>query len=630
MKRLVLPLCGLLAALPALAADRAEPSDSAAFRFLEAKVLLGEGRYAEALEGLEAAVDRAPEDPYLRLELGTLAARIGRVDQAARQADEAVRLAPRDPDVLYGVGEIYQGLANLEPGFAERARTAFRGMLEADPDDPRALLALGRLTQQQGDLQGAEEYYRRLASRRPGQRTSTFLLQVLMQQGDSEGAMAVLREALAAEPGALEMRFTLADLLSEAGRPQEALEVLSAVPEAQRNEPELVRREAAVLLQLGRPGDARVRLEGAVAGNPEAVRLHLFLALLLADEGEPERAREILAAQLASHPLEVDVAQSLVRLLIRVGDPDEAVRVTTRSVERIQPVDPESAGELIQGTMEALAGAGLWERIPPLGELVPDGLPEARRSRILQLEVEALRRGGRLEEALDRLDASSLDGPGVRALRAEILLRRDQPRRAEAILEDLATEEPRLAAQVYQSVGRYEDALPLWESTVARDPVAPDARFSLAAAYERTGRLDDAETVFRKLIGDYPDFHLALNYLGYMWAEQGENLQEAQELVERALDLDPDNGAYADSLGWVHFQRGELDQALVQLDRAASLLPEDGTVQEHLGDVHRALGNAQAANRAYRRALELDEDGRAEEIRRKLQETERALRGSRP
>ena len=101
---------------------------------------------------------------------------------------------------------------------------------------------------------------------------------------------------------------------------------------------------------------------------------------------------------------------------------------------------------------------------------------------------------------------------------------------------------------------------------------------------------------------------MALNYLGYMWAEKGENLDEALAMVQRALELEPDSAAYIDSLGWIYFRQGDYRQALEQLDRAARLLPRDGTVQEHLGDVQRALGNVGEARTAYERALALGDD----------------------
>jgi tetratricopeptide (TPR) repeat protein len=137
-------------------------------------------------------------------------------------------------------------------------------------------------------------------------------------------------------------------------------------------------------------------------------------------------------------------------------------------------------------------------------------------------------------------------------------------------------------------------------------------------AQERTGRRDEAVGTFRRLIGNQPDFAPALNYLGYMWAEKGENLPEALELVQKAVALDPHNGAYVDSLGWTHFQLGQYEEARGYLERAALLLPDDAVIFEHLGDLYVALGRLEMAEQVYRRSLDLGEDN-ADGVRRKLE-----------
>ncbi|MEO1368758.1 MAG: tetratricopeptide repeat protein, partial [Acidobacteriota bacterium] len=94
-------------------------------------------------------------------------------------------------------------------------------------------------------------------------------------------------------------------------------------------------------------------------------------------------------------------------------------------------------------------------------------------------------------------------------------------------------------------------------------------------------------------------------YLGYTWAERGENLDEALGLIQRAVAADPDNGAYVDSLGWVYYQLGRFHEARPHLEWAARLEPDDATVHEHLGDLYAALGERELSRAAYRRALEI-------------------------
>lgn len=602
---------------------------SAAVDLLEAKILLGEGQYRKALKTLRVAVSKEPGDPYLRLELAKLAARLGRMEEAAEHAETALEGAPEDPDVLFVVGEVFQRLAARDPEYGDRARTVLEQALEAAPADVQALHALGRQYQRQGDLEAAEETFRRLMALQPGERTATFLLQTLLDLGKEDAARELLREVLDQDPEALEMRFTLADLLAEAGRGEEALEVLQAAPEEQALEPELVRRIVGVLLREDRSEEARERLEAAVRENQGSDRLKLYLGLLLADLGEVGDARELLSRYLEANPHDLEAARALVRLEVQDGRPREAVRVVRRVAGGLESEDPDSAAGLVQASMRLLARAGRWSLVVEAASMVPEAAPRAARLEILRLEVEGLRRLERHREALDRLDASALEGPEVQAIRAELLFEIGEEDRARELLASLESSNPRLAARVYQGQELYGRALPLWQRVVEDDPDSLQARFSLAAALERTGRFQEATEMFRNLLRESPDFHLALNYLGYMWAERGQNLDEAQSLVERALELDPGNGAYVDSLGWIFYQKGEYEKALSQLRRAADLLPRDGTVQEHLGDVLLALGNASEARAAYLRALELQDDG-GSDLHGKLKDAERRERGGTP
>jgi tetratricopeptide (TPR) repeat protein len=92
-----------------------------------------------------------------------------------------------------------------------------------------------------------------------------------------------------------------------------------------------------------------------------------------------------------------------------------------------------------------------------------------------------------------------------------------------------------------------------------------------------------------------------------MWAERGENLDEAEQLILRALEMDPGNGAYTDSLGWVYFQQGRYQESLVELQRAVALLESpDPVVLDHLGDAHEKLGQTAEALRHWQKALQLD------------------------
>jgi len=253
----------------------------------------------------------------------------------------------------------------------------------------------------------------------------------------------------------------------------------------------------------------------------------------------------------------------------------------------------------------------------------------AERREVTIAYVGLLNQAGNTDEALQRLrrlDPSDEQKPLVDALTVEVLLHAGREAEARQVIQRMvATGDPAtalLAARAAQSQRRYDLSLPILEPLAAAADPSPDALFLLGAAYERSGRRSAAEETFERLIARVPSHHPALNYLGYMWAERGEHLDRALELVRRAVAAQPDQGSYLDSLAWVHYQLGDYELARKYLQRAAELLPGEAEVQEHLGDVQSALGDAPAARHAYRRALELAAGGNADmiaEVTRKLE-----------
>lgn len=142
--------------------------------------------------------------------------------------------------------------------------------------------------------------------------------------------------------------------------------------------------------------------------------------------------------------------------------------------------------------------------------------------------------------------------------------------------------------------------------------------FQHGVVAERAGEGRQSERHLRACLAVDDAFAPALNYLGYMWAEKGENLAEAEQFIRRALVQEPDNAAYLDSLGWVLYQQGRYQEALPPLERAAALLDEpDPTVHEHLGDLYEKLGRRQDAVAFWEKASEME--GASEELPAKLQ-----------
>lgn len=163
---------------------------------------------------------------------------------------------------------------------------------------------------------------------------------------------------------------------------------------------------------------------------------------------------------------------------------------------------------------------------------------------------------------------------------------------------------------------QYDSSVYWLEKLWREDTLDSRVQFSLGASLERSGQFDRSVSMFKSMIAREPDNGIALNYLGYMYADSGVNLEESLELIGRALKDEPDNGAYLDSYGWALFRLGRLSEAESEIRKALASLQSDPTIHDHLGDILAAQGRKDEAVTHWRKALELEPE--STEIKQKL------------
>jgi Tfp pilus assembly protein PilF len=183
-------------------------------------------------------------------------------------------------------------------------------------------------------------------------------------------------------------------------------------------------------------------------------------------------------------------------------------------------------------------------------------------------------------------------------------------------------------ASLHERMDQLPQAMRAIEQALRAAPHDRRSRLLRAAILERMGKDDEAEEAFRALVEADPTDPDANNALSYFYATRGRNLEEARRLVDRALEAEPENGAFLDTLGWVLYAQGHYAAALEALKRAAEAIKEldpegDAVVLDHLGDAHEKLKQYPEARRAWQRALERYEIDRnpeinPEDVRRKL------------
>jgi tetratricopeptide (TPR) repeat protein len=167
-------------------------------------------------------------------------------------------------------------------------------------------------------------------------------------------------------------------------------------------------------------------------------------------------------------------------------------------------------------------------------------------------------------------------------------------------------------AWIYYHAHQYQTAAEKYEAYIAKhktSPFAKQAQFSLSAIYVELGDLPKGEKILEDYLAENPDDPGVNNDLGYLYADQGKNLEKARGMIEKAVKAEPENPAYLDSLGWVLFKLKEYEKARDWLKKATALENgNDSTIWDHLGDCHRELNATDEARTAYTTALKLAEE----------------------
>jgi len=426
-----------------------------------------------------------------------------------------------------------------------------RSVVSAQGVDPENVKLLGRLLSESGQPDKAIEVYRTAIERVSEPHVKFELGLLLAEQGGFVEATEVFQELLTANPDNLSYRVELGKTLEGSHRYQEAVEVLRGAVAEDPDNMEANYYLASSLRQLGKRDESialvKHLLQLTAKGGEVALykgRFKSFLALLYQEVGNYPKAVETFEEIVVDEPTNSRAKLGLVYALEDAGRLDDALELS----EELLNSDP--------------------------GDLEPKDLLITR-SRILSA-------AGKVDEAVEILSVEA---------------------------SQTKDEELYLAmGQVYSEHKLYARAEEFVLQARTAVPESERLQFQLGAVQERQGKLDLAETTFKDILAKNPDHAAVLNYLGYMLADNGERLTEAQRYVERALEIEPHNGAYLDSMGWVYFKLGKLDLAEASLVRALELVDSDATILEHLGDLYLKLGDNRKARDYYKKSIDYAED----------------------
>ena len=542
-----------------------------------------------------AADSSSESSVYAEFTRGVYLMEIGQLAEAARHLESAWRSSAYQVPIGRRLAEVYFDLKRFD-----RCELVLDNIISQRPSDYDALL-----------LKAKVRYFER----------------------DRSDSISILEQIRREHGARSESEGLLGNLYSEAGNAEKALEAYARCLEINPSQPYIQYRYGTLLAEAFRYSEAEVALRAAIELDPGFVEPALELANIYVETGRTEDAIPVLEGALSATPDNLSLLAALAQVYLETGHLDEGIRVLEDRKSR-GPLPREA--EILLGRLyyeakdygEAAAIFGvLFERENKSPEL-------ARILGEVSLKAgDAEKSAGYFDTAiaLDRSDYRSYIGKFFAASRnfnAEgTVIELDEKERA-ALLDTAAS-----LVKGYDFDGNYVvgisylsvDSLRTAEMFLLRANELKQkdegTLLNLASVYEKLKRYEDAERHLAVLHELKPNDPTVCNFYGYLLAEMDKDLEQAEKLVLEAVDGDPENGYYLDSLGWVYYQMGDYARAVVELEKASRRVPDDPVILEHLGDAYRALRRFADAKAAYERSIALQDANSV--LLEKLQSTTR-------
>ena len=607
---------------------------------------------SQAIDFYKKAYALDPKSPVIGERLAEMYWKGQRTHDAVTEAQEILKRHPDDVPTRRLLARIYlRSLGDLSAGVGQsevagKAIEQYKEIYRLDPSDTESALWLTRLYRLRNEHDKAEEVLRGILKDDPeNEQAVEQLTQLFLDQGKSAEAVSLLEGMTNRAPNA-----ALLDLLGDA---YTQTKDLPKAEQAYRKAVELDPSELSHQRGLGQTLMAEEKYSDALGVYqkladlmPDDADIYLRIAQIYREMHQLDRAEESLLKARQYAPGSLEVMYNEAMLYQAQGRYDDAIRVLSDAITGVKgqsAVLPsrrrslailyQELGQLYKERQNYQAAVFTFSELGHLGD------EEDRRARLLIMDTyrsakdlpKALQAG---REALAKYPTD----PGIRASQALLLGENEQTDEAVKMLRLQLTKSEAdrdtylNIAQVYERAKRFKEA----EEAARAAEVLPGRPrdnemvwFVLGAIYERQKFFDRAETEFKKALAVNPKSGSVLNYYGYMLGDLGQRLDEAADLVQRALKEEPFNGAYLDSMGWIYYKQNKLGEAEATLRKAVERDSHDPTIHSHLGDVYAKLGrNELAASEweksltEWRHALPADvENDKIAEIEKKLGQT---------
>ena len=586
------------------------------------------GEYFEkAIAEYKEALRYLPGSSEIVVRLADTYRRAGRIRQAV---EETQAILKDDPDNLAAhrlLGRIYfQTLGNAAQAQGRAtlglAIEQYRHVIRLAPSDTDALLTLARLHRFNNDLEKAEAALEKLLSVEPASEDGMSELALIYSfRGEHQRAVDLLQGTA--------VETSSAQLLSRLGQAYEQSEDFESAIQTYRRALKLKEdyrirgRLAEVLFRTGKFESALEEYLALQTMDPQNAQVLLRLAQIYRAQKQYEEAGKVLNEARAMQPGNLEIAFNQALLREALGDFSGAVEVLQTLLEKVTSPDGQYSPEAAQRRSIVLERLGVLQRQDndfPGAAVTFSLMKKLGGDHVLRGWVQILethRQARDLDKAVAVGEAALEEFPNSSRLKLQLAgvlgERGDWERGVKLALEQekagADSQQVQLTlAQIYERTRHFDEALAVLDKVQESAKTAGDlefVHFLRGAVYERRDDIDKAEAEFQKVLEINPESALALNYLGYMLADNNRRLEEALDFIQKAVEMEPYNGAYLDSLGWAYFRLKKMDLAEKYLLQATNRTINDATLYDHLGEVYFETGRLALAEKAWERSREL-------------------------
>ncbi len=561
----------------------------------------------KAIENYKAAIKDDPQTAMLSEELSEIYIGTGRLREAESDAQDALRQNPNDITALRMLARIYTRQIGdsqqnrVDEGMLRKTIDQYQKITRLDPKDVDSWLMLGRLQKvAHNSVESQNAYKKALEIDAENEDALTGLALVYADLGDNQAAAGLLQKLAEKNPNVRSLS-ALAAAYEQMREFKLAADALKRALDLNPPNASELKHALAQNQMFGEQFDAALQTyQELVADEPADTQSYLRISQIYLQLKDFAKAREASDKARSLDPDNLEVRYSLVTILEAEGKTPEAIQLlkdilSSTSKRSYNRTEREVRRQLLE-RLAAIYGAN--EQTEPavatfreIAELDPDKAP-----RMSAAIVKSYMLGKDFAKAEQEADAAVKKWPSdrdVRVTRAELLGEMGKTDAAAAdvrkLLDGKNDRDTYLSlADIYEKGKRFDEvakALDAAEKLSESKEEKQGVWFQRGAMFEKMNKVESAEAEFRRVLESNPKYAPALNYLGYMLADRSLKLPEALQLIVKALDQDPNNGAYLDSLGWAQFKLGRLDDAEENMRKAVERTPRDPSIRDHFGDV---------------------------------------------